>query len=125
MPTAASTPIPLSNCPQTGTFPNTSSEPEWMPSRILGTKSPNRDWGNASGVKKSPTTHWTATSYGNVYYAARGDITRSTAKFHTADAKLDESVGLATTIPTTTTLSVMQTSKPLDKARDINRGVMS
>jgi len=70
-------------------------------------------------------TPLTATSYSSAYCATHGDITRLTARFPTVDAKWDESVALATIIPTTTTPFVVQMSRPLDMARDINRGVMS
>jgi len=90
-----------------------------------GTRSLNQDSGNANGATKQCTTCLTATSYSSVSYADHGDIRRSTVRFPTVGANLGISVELAMTTPTTTTPSVVWTSRLLDEARDINRGVMS
>src|SRR6266478_642760 len=96
-----------------------------MPLRTHGTKSPNQGSGNANGVGKSPMTPLIATSYGNVYCASCGDTTRLIARSPTVNAKQDKSVELVMTTPTTTTPFVVQTLRPSDEARDVNRGVMS
>jgi|SRR6266478_455686 len=107
------------------TFPNTSFKQVSVPSRTLGTRSQSPDSGNVNGATKQHMTPSTATTSNNVSYATHGDTMKSIAKPPTATAKPDASVELATTTPTSTTLSATQTSKPLDEARDVNRGVMS
>ncbi len=93
-----------------------------MPLKTLGTKSLNQGLASVNGVGKPHTTHLIATSYDNACYAALEDITKSTARFLTADARQGESVESVMTTPTTTAPFVTQTSKPLNVARDVNRG---